>query len=81
VSCKLYAMFFFSMVGNCYIITKGSFSMWAVWCINQVWKSNTTKEEVSPLGAWMCTILYSISLIGTFKVEKQKKNVVNYYHS
>jgi hypothetical protein len=65
-------MLFFNMVGNYYIIAKGNFSMWAVWYKNRAWKSNSTKEEVSPLGASMCMVLCSISLIGISKVEKQK---------
>jgi len=74
-------MLFFNMAGIYYIIAKGSSSMWVVWCKNQAWKSNITKEKVSPLGASMCMVICSISLIGISKVEKQKTNIVNYYHS
>ncbi len=74
-------MLFFNMAGNYYIKTKGNSSMWVVWCKNRAGKSNIIKKEISPLGASMCTILCSISLIGISKVEKQKTNIVNYYHS
>jgi len=63
-------MLFFSMAGNCYIIAEGSSSMWVIWCKNQAWKSNVTKEEVSPLGASMYMVPCSISLVGISKVEK-----------
>jgi hypothetical protein len=58
------------MARSYYIIAKGYFSMWAVWNKNQAWKSNVTKEEVSPLGVSM---FYSINLIGISKVEKKIK--------
>jgi hypothetical protein len=74
-------MLFFNMVGSCYIIVEGSSSMWAAWCKNQAWKSNAIGEEVSPLGASMCMVPCSINLVGISKVEKQKTNIVNYYHS
>ncbi len=63
-------MLFFSMAGNCYIIAEGGSSMWVTWCKNRAWKSNVTKEEVSPLGASMCMVPCSISLVGISKVEK-----------
>jgi hypothetical protein len=69
------------MVGSYYIIIDGGSSMWPVWCKNQNWKSNVIEEEVSPLGASMCMVLCSISVVGIFKVEKCKTNIVNYYHS
>jgi uncharacterized Fe-S radical SAM superfamily protein PflX len=55
--------------------------MWVVWCKYRAWKSNVIEEEVSPLGASMCMVPCSINLIGIFKVEKHKTNIVNYYHS
>ncbi len=70
-------MLFFNMAGSCYIIIDGGTSMWAVWCKNQAWKSNVIEEEVSPLGASMCMVPCSISLIGKSKMEKHKTNIIN----
>jgi len=79
VNCKL--LLLFNMVGSCYIIDEGCSSMWVAWCKNWSWKSNITKEEISPLGASMCVVPFSISLVGISKVKNQKTNIVNYYHS
>jgi hypothetical protein len=74
-------MLFFNMAGSCYIIVEGTSPMWVAWCKNRAWKSNVIEEEVSLLGASMCMVPCFINLIGISKLEKQKTNIVNYYHS
>jgi hypothetical protein len=74
-------MLFFNIVGACYIIVEGNSSMWVAWYKNRNCKFNVIEKEVSPLSASMCMVPCSINLIGISKLEKQKKNIVNYYHS